>query len=122
MFTVPETFSPEFVNAFEVGSKNTLMDGKMTFNVTAFYYSYKDLQLSRIVARTSVNDNVSATIYGLEIESEIRPTPELSMNFGASYLHTEVSEDKFLANPRDFCGGRADAVIIKDSLYLACSI
>ncbi|WP_309622759.1 TonB-dependent receptor [Novosphingobium sp.] len=114
IFTVPETFDPEFVNAFEVGSKNTLMNGKMTFNVTAFYYNYKDLQLSRIVARTSVNDNVSATIYGLEIESVIRPTPELSMNFGASYLHTEVSEDKLLANPRDFGGGRADAVIIKD--------
>ena len=114
IFTVPETFNPEFVNAFEIGSKNTLMNGKMTFNVTAFYYNYKDLQLSRIVARTSVNDNVSATIYGLEIESVIRPTPELSMNFGASYLHTEVSQDKFLANPRDFGGGRADAVIIKD--------
>ena len=114
VFTVPETFDPEFVNAFEIGSKNTLMDGKMTFNVTAFYYKYKDLQLSRIVARTSVNDNVSATIYGLEIESVIRPTPELSMNFGASYLHTEVSEDKLLANPRDFGGGRSDAVIIKD--------
>ena len=36
------------------------------------------------------------------------------MNIGASYLHTEVSQDKFLANPRDFGGGRADAVIIKD--------
>jgi iron complex outermembrane receptor protein len=114
IFTVSDTFDPEFVNAFEIGSKNTLMDGKMTFNVTAFYYNYKDLQLSRIVARTSVNDNVSATIYGLEIESVIRPTPELSINIGASYLHTEVSEDKFLANPRDFGGGRADAVIIKD--------
>ena len=114
VFTVPETFDPEFVNAFEIGSKNTLMNGKMTFNVTAFYYKYKDLQLSRIVARTSVNDNVSATIYGLEIESVIRPTPELSMNFGASYLHTEVSENKLLANPRDFGGGRSDAVIIKD--------
>lgn len=114
VFTVPETFNPEFVNAFEIGSKNTLMDGKMTLNVTGFYYSYKDLQLSRIVARTSVNDNVSATIYGLEIESIVRPTPELSINLGASYLHTEVSEDKLLANPRDFGGGRSDAVIIKD--------
>ena len=32
----------------------------------------------------------------------------------ASYLHTEVSQDKMLANPRDFGAGRADAVIIKD--------
>ncbi|KAJ8137038.1 hypothetical protein OY671_009749, partial [Metschnikowia pulcherrima] len=53
IFAVPETFSPEFVNAFEIGSKNQF--GKSTSNLTGFYYKYKDLQLSRIVARTSVN-------------------------------------------------------------------
>ncbi len=112
VFSVPEGFTPEFVNAFEIGSKNQF--GKMTFNLTAFYYDYKGLQLSRIVARTSVNDNVNAKIYGAEAEMVFRPTPQLSINMGASYLHTEVSQDKFLANPRDFGGGRADAVIIKD--------
>ena len=112
VFAVPESFNPEFVNAFEIGSKNNF--GKIQLNVTGFYYDYKDLQLSRIVARTSVNDNVSAKIYGLEAEVVMNPTPELSLNFNASYLHTEVSSDKLLANPRDFGGGRADAVIIKD--------
>ncbi len=112
IFAVSDTFSPEFVNAFEVGSKNNF--GKIQLNLTGFYYDYKDLQLSRIVARTSVNDNVSAKIYGLEAEVVINPTKELSINFNASYLHTEVSSDKFLANPRDFGAGRADAVIIKD--------
>ena len=112
VFAVAESFTPEFVNAFEIGSKNQF--GKMTFNLTAFYYDYKGLQLSRIVARTSVNDNVNAKIYGLEAEMVFRPTRELSINMGASYLHTEVSQDKFLANPRDFGAGRADAVIIKD--------
>ena len=114
VFTVPTTFAPEFVNAYEIGSKNTFADGKLTLNITGFYYDYKDLQLSRIVARTSVNDNVSAKIYGLELEAVIRPARGWTMNVGASYLHTEVSEDKFLANPRDFGGGRSDAVIIKD--------
>ncbi|MEQ1499456.1 MAG: TonB-dependent receptor [Novosphingobium sp.] len=114
IFAVSDTFKPEFVNAFEIGSKNSFAGGKVILNVTGFYYSYKDLQLSRIVARTSVNDNVSATIYGLELEAVLRPTPEMTINIGASYLHAEVSEDKFLANPRDFSGGRADAVLIKD--------
>ncbi len=112
IFAVSDSFNPEFVNAFEIGSKNNF--GKIQLNLTGFYYDYKDLQLSRIVARTSVNDNVSAKIYGLEAEVVIRATPELSLNFNASYLHTEVSSDKFLANPRDFGAGRADAVIIKD--------
>jgi len=112
VFAVADSFDPEFVNAFEVGSKNTF--GNVQLNLTGFYYDYKDLQLSRIVARTSVNDNVSAQIYGLEAEAILRPSRELTINMNASYLHTEVSEDKFLANPRDFGAGRADAVIIKD--------
>lgn len=114
VFAVSDSFLPEFVNAFEIGSKNTFGNGKVTLNLTAFYYDYKDLQLSRIVARTSVNDNVGAEIYGLEAEAILRPAPGLTMNFTASYLHAEVSQDKFLANPRDFGAGRADAVILKD--------
>ncbi|MDE2412795.1 MAG: TonB-dependent receptor, partial [Sphingomonadales bacterium] len=43
-----------------------------------------------------------------------RPTPELTLNVNASYLHATVSGDRYLADSRDFGGGRADAVIIKD--------
>jgi outer membrane receptor protein involved in Fe transport len=114
VFAVAESFDPEFIDAFEIGSKNVFANGKFIFNLTGFYYKYKQLQLSRIVARTSVNDNVDADIYGLEAEAVIRPIRNFAVNIGASYLHTKVSEDKFLSNPRDPGGGRADAVIIKD--------
>ncbi len=114
IFAVDEAFDPELVDAFEIGSKNTFAGGMFTLNATAFYYKYKGLQLSRIVARTSVNDNVDADIYGLELESIIRPDDRLAINMGFSYLNTKVTEDKFLGNPRDPSGGRADAVIIKD--------
>ncbi len=114
VFAVPEGFGPETVNAFEIGSKNTFANGRFQLNVTGFYYQYKSLQLSRIVARTSVNDNVDAEIYGLEIESVIRPSRNMLVNMGFSYLHARVSTDKFLGNPRDPSGGRSDAVIIKD--------
>ena len=114
VFAVPDTFSPEFINSFEVGSKNTLMSGTLQLNLTGFYYQYKDLQLSRLVARTAVNDNVNADIYGLEAEFVLRPMPGLLFNAGASYLHSRVSKDKLLADTRDPSGGRADSVIIKD--------
>ena len=114
IFAVPDSFGPEFIDAFEIGSKNTFLDGTLRANVTAFYYKYNSLQLSRIVARTSVNDNVDATVYGLEGEFIIQPTRAFAVNLNASYLKTEVSQDKFLSNPRDPSGGRADAVIIKD--------
>ena len=112
IFAVSDSFAPEFVNAFEIGSKNQF--GALTLNLTAFYYQYKDLQLSRIVARTSVNDNVDANIWGLEAEAIIRPTRDFAVNLSFSYLNTEVSSDKMLTNQRDPGGGRSDAVIIKD--------
>jgi iron complex outermembrane receptor protein len=114
IFEVPESFLPEQVDAFEIGSKNSFGNGALQLNLTAFYYKYKDLQLSKIVARTAVNDNVSANIYGFEAEAIVRPDPDVVVNLGFSYLHSKVSEDKFTSNPRDFGGGRADAVIIKD--------
>ena len=114
IFAVNEAFTPEFIDSFEVGSKNTFLDGTLRLNLTGFYYKYKSLQISRIVARTSVNDNVDAQIYGVEADAILQPSREFAVNLGFSYLHTKVSSDKFLSNPRDPSGGRSDAVIIKD--------
>jgi iron complex outermembrane receptor protein len=114
IFAVAESFKPEQVDAFEIGSKNSFGDGALQLNLTAFYYKYKNLQLSKIVARTAVNDNVAANIYGFEAEAVVRPDPSVVVNLGFSYLHSKVSEDKLTSNPRDFGGGRSDAVIIKD--------
>ncbi|QNE32332.1 TonB-dependent receptor [Sphingomonas sp. NBWT7] len=112
--TVPDAFQPEIINAFEIGSKNTFADGKLTLNLTGFYYKYKGLQLSRIVARTSINDNIDANIWGVELESVVRPGPGWVVNFGASYLNTEVSSDAPFINQRDVSGGNPNTVIIKD--------
>jgi outer membrane receptor protein involved in Fe transport len=113
IFDVPESFKSEQVDAFEIGLKNNF-GRALQLNLTAFYYKYKDLQLSKIVARTSVNDNVSANVYGFEAEAIVRLDPAVMINLGFSYLKSEVSEDKMTSDPRDFGGGRADAVIIKD--------
>ncbi|MGN6270310.1 MAG: TonB-dependent receptor [Sphingomonas sp.] len=114
IFNVQTVFKPEQVDAFEIGSKNTLLDGTLQLNLSGFYYKYKDLQLARIVSRTAVNDNVSADIYGLEAEAVISPVPDFVVNANFSYLHSKVSADEYLVNPRDPSGGRSDVVIIKD--------
>ena len=111
---VPSTFKPEAVNSFEIGSKNTFLGGTLRLNLTAFYYQYKQLQLSRIVDKTSVNDNIDANVYGVEAEAIIKPSNSVLFNLNASYLHTEVASNQSLINPQDPSGGRADAVIIKD--------
>ncbi|MEA3066456.1 MAG: iron complex outerrane recepter protein, partial [Sphingomonadales bacterium] len=113
IFAVPATFAPEIINAFEIGSKNSFSNGRIRLNLAAFYYDYKGLQLSRIVARTSVNDNTDAEIYGAEAEAVFRPSPNLLINLSGSYLHSKI-KDLLLSDPRDVSGGRTDTVIIKD--------
>ncbi len=114
LFEVSESFAPESIDAFEIGSKNTLLNGALQLNATAFYYKYKDLQLSRIVARTSVNDTIDANIWGVELETIIRPDYNWLINMNFSYLNTEVAGDQWFVNTRDPGGGDPNAVIIKD--------
>lgn len=114
VFAVPTTFKPESINAYEIGSKNTFLNGTLQLNLTGFYYDYSNLQLARIVARTAVNDNVNANIYGIEAEAVISPVPDFVVNANFSWLKSKIKGDTFLANPRDPSGGRSDAVIIKD--------
>src|SRR6185437_11751589 len=81
----PLTFKPEFVDAFELGSKNTLLDGALTVNADIFYYNYENYQISRIVDRTSINDNFDAHVKGAEIESMWEPVPGLRLNFAGGW-------------------------------------
>ena len=113
VFNVPSTFEPEIINAFEIGSRNTFMDGRLRLNLSAFYYDYGGLQLSRIVSRTSFNDNTDATVYGAELEGFYRAGRDFLINFQGSYLHSSIG-DLQLVDPRDVSGGRSDTVIIKD--------
>jgi outer membrane receptor protein involved in Fe transport len=113
LFDAPATFRPESIDAFEIGTKNTFMNGMLRLNASAFYYRYKDLQLSRILNRTSFNDNTDADIYGVEVEATIRPARSLLVNLSGSYLKSKI-KDLQLVDTRDPSGGRSDVVIIKD--------
>ncbi len=88
----PLTFKPEFVDAFEIGSKNTLLDGALTLNVDAFYYNYENYQISRIVDRTSINDNFDAHVKGAEIESTWEPVPGFRFNFAGGWEDTAAAK------------------------------
>ncbi|MEZ5681740.1 MAG: TonB-dependent receptor [Erythrobacter sp.] len=114
IFSVPDSFGSEQIDAFEIGSKNQFLDGDLQVNLTGFYYKYKDLQLSSIVARTSVNQTIDANIWGLELETMMRPSYNWLVNLNLSYLNAKVAGDQFFSNPRDPGGGDPDAVIIKD--------
>ena len=86
----PLTFKPEFINAFELGTKNTLLDSSLTFNGNVFYYDYKGYQISRIVDRTAINDNFDAKVKGAEVEATYEPMPGLRFKFAGGYENTRI--------------------------------
>jgi outer membrane receptor protein involved in Fe transport len=109
----PEVYEPEFINAFEVGSKNIFAGGRVQANLTAFYYQYDALQVSKIVARTSVNENVDANIYGLEGEFVLSPVNDLLIDANFAYLETQIKDFSSI-DPRDPSNGDPNWTVIKD--------
>lgn len=109
----PEVFEPEDIDAYEIGTKNQLWDNRLQANVSAFYYDYAGLQVSKIVNRTSVNENIDAEIYGMEGEFLLQPNDNWLLNANVSYLNTEIGEFETI-DPRDPTQGRQDVTLIKD--------
>ena len=107
------TFDPEFVDAFEVGAKNTLLGGAMTFNATAFYYDYKDYQISQIRDRTAVNENFDAEVWGLEFETLIVPSPNLQIVANLGYLDTRIGDGETSIDIMDRTQSNPGYVIFK---------
>lgn len=87
---VPEIFDPEYVDALELGAKNTLLDGSMMLNASVFLYDYQDYQVSKVQDRTIVNENFDARVWGLELETLWRPLPQFVVNAMFGYLRTAI--------------------------------
>jgi len=93
LFICPKaTFDPEFVDAWELGAKNTLLGGAMVLNVTGFKYDYIGYQVSKIVNRAANNENIDAKISGLEFETVWSPLDGLRLNANIGYLKTEIAD------------------------------
>ena len=102
----PLTFKPEFIDAFELGSKNSLLDGALTLNGDVFYYDYKNYQISEIVDRTSINLNFDATVKGAELEASWEPLPGFKLNFAGGYEDTRIANGQSAVDLID----RTDAI------------
>ncbi|MCP3731221.1 TonB-dependent receptor [Sphingomonas sp. MG17] len=85
---------PEIVDAYEVGLKTYLFDRRARFNISAFYYDYKDIQL-----RTSITTNTgtffatynaaTARMKGIDVDFEVRPLDGLNLTGGFEILDAE---------------------------------
>jgi iron complex outermembrane receptor protein len=111
--THPLTFKPEFNNAFELGTKNSLLDGEMTLNGDVFFYKYQNYQISQIVDRTSVNLNFNATVRGAELESTWEPVPGLRFNFAGGYEDATLDSGSQAIDLMDRTAGHSGWLVVK---------
>jgi outer membrane receptor protein involved in Fe transport len=111
--THPLTFKPEFIDAFEVGTKNTLLDGALTLNGDLFYYNYENYQVSQIVDRTAVNLNFDAHAKGAELEATWEPSPGLRFNFAGGWEDTALAKGDQAIDLMDRTAGTPGWYVVK---------
>jgi iron complex outermembrane receptor protein len=124
-------YNPEFVNASEIGLKNTFFDNTVLLNFTAFHYDYEDLQVFRLTGLGPVTDNAAqSTIKGLEVEFKFEPTEDFKLDGSVGYLDAVYDEYTIDIPPTDFSGNSlnyapeytahlgAEYVITLDDAYL----
>ncbi len=100
----PSVASSEKTMSYEAGLKTVLLDRRLRFNLTGYYFRTKDLQLSAVGGGTNANLLLNADAvdgYGFETELEARPVPGLTLTAGLSYNHTEIKDDSLVV---EVCG------------------
>lgn len=85
-----EVKTEEVVN-FEVGAKGTLMD-RLYFEAAAFTYDYNDFQTRALDLTVGVVNAGKASAWGVELNSGLKVTPELTLSGAYAYLHTQYNE------------------------------
>src|SRR4029453_3494784 len=99
------TADSEHTLSVEAGIKTVLFDRKLRFNLTAYHFKTKDLQLSAVGGNTNANLLLNADAVkgsGFEAELEARPARGLTMPAGASYNKTKIHDDNLTVAA---CGG-----------------
>lgn len=115
---LPQTFRPEFLNAFEIGTKNSLDGGRLTFNTTAFLYDYKDYQISQIVDRIAYNENFDAINWGLELEAAWRPSRAFRVDANFGFLKTKLKKGSRSIDVMDRTQGNSEFTVLRPWLQV----
>jgi iron complex outermembrane receptor protein len=111
--TGTNVISAETSDAYEVGLKNTLLGGKLTINLAAYYAKYKNFQANNpdlvagvVVTRFTNAGDVSTR--GGELDFLYRPARDFSVTGGLAYTDAHVDAFKV---PVVAAGAPAPAVI-----------
>jgi len=93
-FGLTPAFENEEIDAFEIGFKSTLANGRATLNGAIFSYDYTNLQVRLPVPTGGVNilNAGEAEVQGAELELAWQVSDQLKISANAAYLDTELNE------------------------------
>lgn len=116
--TLANPVAPETSNAFELGVKSTLLDGRMQLNATLFHTEYKDFQAQSQVDVPGVgtvqqlNNVGTLETAGLEVDAVFLVSENFRVTLGAAYIDAtiksfEEADCYALQTPSEGCVGGA---------------
>lgn len=80
-------YDPEIMDAYEVGFKSTLADGRVRLNAAFFYYDYQALQLQVVTNFSAETVNAAgAKVKGVDADLSVKMIDGLTLDAGASYV------------------------------------
>jgi iron complex outermembrane receptor protein len=87
VYTQPAV-KPEVLDAYEIGLKSEYFDHRFRANLAGYYYQYKDLQVTELVAGSDyVLNAAKAEIYGLDADFTVLPIRDLTLNASFALIH-----------------------------------
>ena len=109
---ISPTYAPEFIDAYELGTKNQMLGNTLQANGDIYYYNYSGLQVAAIEDNTSVNENINARLWGAEGSFLWQPTERWL--FGLNFAHEESSiANAMQVDERNPTGGDPNTLLIK---------
>jgi iron complex outermembrane recepter protein len=109
----PPTFLPEYVNAFEVGAKNTLLHGALVLNGDLFFYNYQNYQVSQVENDTEVNQNFNANTWGAEFHSVWAATPRLRFDVNLGWEGSALDHGSYSIDVENRTNGRPGFTVVQ---------
>jgi iron complex outermembrane receptor protein len=82
--------------SYEAGIKTVLLDRRLRFNLTGYFFNTTDLQLTAVGGAQNFTALLNADKVrgkGIEAELDARPVRGLSLTAGLSYNDTEIDDD-----------------------------
>ena len=109
-FNAFNQYNPESITAYTLGSKNRFLDNRLQLNVEAFYWKYRDQQLSYFGTDPTGRIGVitakvgKSTIKGVEVEARAQATPTTLLTANVQYLDATYDSFTYVSPARPFTG------------------